>query len=224
MTPNKFIKGRPAIYGVRNLINGKLYVGKTHCMYRRCAQYVYDFANARLDHLNDYLFSAMKKVGIENFEMFTLEFCEPEMLSERELKWMELFETTNRNKGYNLRSDSSSGMLAHSETRLKISENLKRQWSNGERADHSEKLKKSWANASSLRIKEQSDRFRKSRTKFEYIVDHPDGKKEKGDYLKLKALGLKSALGNMSRSGKNMTTCRNGFIVHRYPIGETECS
>lgn len=138
MNPNKFIQSRPAIYGIRNLTNGKLYVGKTHCVYRRCAQYVYDYANRHIGHLNDYLFAAMRKVGINNFEMFVLEFCESEALSERELVWIINFNTTDRNCGYNLRLDSSSGMLAHADTKSKISKNLKRQWAEGIRDGHSE--------------------------------------------------------------------------------------
>lgn len=220
MKPNKFIKSRPAIYGIRNLINGKLYIGKTHCMYRRCSQYLYDYSTRSLGHLNNYLFSAMKKVGIDNFNMFVLEFCEPENLVECELKWIMEFNTTDRNKGYNLRMDSSSGMIAHAETRLKISQNLKRQWADGVRSTHSEKLKKSWMNASELRVKEQSELFRKCKTKYTYIIEHPNGQKEVCTYMRLKGLGLQGAVGNMSRSGKNITKCYDKFIVNRYPVGE----
>lgn len=221
MNPNKFIQSRPAIYGIRNLTNGKLYVGKTHCVYRRCAQYVYDYANRHIGHLNDYLFAAMRKVGINNFEMFVLEFCESEALSERELVWIINFNTTDRNCGYNLRLDSSSGMLAHADTKSKISKNLKRQWAEGIRDGHSEKLKKSWANASPLRRKEQTERFIKMRTKFTYVVHQSNGEKESCTYVRLKELGLHGAVGNMSRSKKNVTYLRDGTVVYRHPIGES---
>lgn len=219
MTPNKFLISRPAIYGIRNLVNGKLYVGKTHCMYRRCSQYIYAFANESSDHLNPHLLAAMKKVGFDKFEMFVLEFCEPEKLPERELHWMTLFDTTDRNKGYNLRLDSSSGMLAHAETKLKISQNMKAQWASGIRDGHSAKVKAAWAKATPQRAKEQQERFRKNKTKFSYVVVHPDGGRETCAYARLKELGIYSALGNMWRSNRNSTVC-NGYQVYRHPIGE----
>jgi group I intron endonuclease len=223
MEPNKYLKSRPAVYGIRNLDNGKLYVGKTLCLYRRCSQYKYAFANDKSDHINQYLMAAMKKSGFEKFEMFVLEFCEPDFLQERELWWMQKFNTTCRNLGYNLRMDSSSGMVAHLDTKLKISQNLKRQWAEGKRAGHSEKLKASWANASPLRSVEQSERFRKSRTKFAYTITHPNGDVEHCDYLRLKVLGIKSAVGNMCRTNKNITRC-NGYVVQRQPVGEQSCT
>src|ERR1035441_5598068 len=110
MHPNKYIQQRPAVYGIRNLLNGKIYVGKAHCMYRRCAQYLYEFKSGRLGHVNPYLYAAMRKSGLSNFEMFALEFCDSEQLSECELKWMLSLRSTERNFGYNLRMDSSSGI------------------------------------------------------------------------------------------------------------------
>lgn len=220
MTPNKYLKNRPLIYGIRNLTNGKLYVGKTTCIYKRCSQYLYDFKTGRLGHLNDYLLNAMRKVGIEKFEMFVLEFCELEVLNVNELKWIENFNTLNRNYGYNLRLDSSTGLITNAETSIKMSNNLKNQWSSGVRKDHSEKLKKSWAEASPLRRKEQSQRFAQIRTKYDYSITYPNGLIETPvTYLKLKTLGIKSALGNMCRSGLNFTNC-NGYYVTRKPKGE----
>lgn len=219
MHPNKFLKGRPLIYGIRNLLNGKLYVGKTHCFYKRVAQYKYDLEAERSRQLNPYLLAAIKKAGVENFEIFVLEFCALKNLSERELFWMNHFQVTDRNFGYNLRLDSSSGMMAHPETRALMSSNLKIQWAEGVRKDHSKKLKRSWKKATPLRRKEQSERFRKSRTKFEYRIVSPTGIVEICAYLRLKELGIYSALGNMCRSGLNETRC-NGYKVNRYPIGE----
>jgi len=219
MTPNKFLISRPAIYGIRNLVNSKLYVGKTHCMYRRCSQYIYAFANESRDHLNPHLLAAMKKSGFDKFEMFVLEFCEPEKLPERELYWMTLFDTTDQNKGYNLRLDSSSGMLAHAETKLKISQNMKRQWASGIRDGHSDKLKAAWANAGPLRIAEQTERFRKNRTKFNYVVIFPNGEREACAYLRLKELGIQGSVVNMWRSNRNSAICK-GYQVYRHPIGE----
>jgi len=221
MKLNKFIKNRPLIYGIRNLTNDKLYVGKTKCIYQRTNQYLYDFATERLGHLNQYLLSAMKKVGIENFEIFVLEFSDIENLAENELKWINYFDTTNRNKGYNLRLDSSTGMIVNAETSAKISKNLKAQWAAGVRKNHGAKLKESWDNASDQKRKRAGETLTKNITKFEYAIIFPDGTfRNKILYAELKELGLSGGLQNMSRSGLNETKCLN-HLIRRIPRGES---
>ena len=66
------------------------------------------------------------------------------MLAEKELFWIGRLRVTDRNVGYNLRLDSSTGMVTHSETSIKISNRLKKEWSEGVRDGHSDKLKVSW--------------------------------------------------------------------------------
>lgn len=219
MTPNKYLRNRSAIYGIRNTINGKLYIGKTKCMYSRAAQYKYYFGKTSTQHLNPYLLAAMVKIGFDKFEMFPIEFCKTPNLSERELFWITKFNTLDRNSGYNLRYDSSSGMIAHPETRKKISDNLKQQWTSGIREGHSEKLKKSWKNATPQRRQEQSDWFIKYRTKFEYVIVYPSGKIEKCAYSRLKELGIGGVITNMWRTKKNFAKCK-GFSISRKPIGD----
>jgi hypothetical protein len=46
---------------------------------------------------------------------------------------MQELETTNTSKGYNLRMDSSTGLVTHELTRKKMSENVKRQFADGTR-------------------------------------------------------------------------------------------
>lgn len=218
MKPNKFLQGRTGIYGIRNVVNGKIYVGKTKCMYRRCHQYVYDFQNRKIGHINDYLFNAMTRVGIDNFEFFPLEFCKINRTSELELNWMISLKSTLRNNGYNLRMDTSTKMICSAETSEKISNNLKRQWANGVRDGHAEKLREIWAKDPE-RVKRQGVTFSQIKTKYEYQVHHPSGEVEFCFYNRLVNLGLKNVISNFYRSKSNDTTCK-GFRVLRFSKGE----
>ena len=213
MTPNKFLKNRSGIYGIRNIVTNKIYVGKSECMYRRCGQYLYDIRVKRIGHLNDYLYNSIVKYGIEEFEMFPLEFCEPNMLSEREFYWIEKLESTNRIYGYNFRLDSESGMITSRETSNKISNNLKRQWAEGLRKQHSEKMIESWKDKQ--RLTNQSLLLSKILTKYDYVVVFPNGESEICSFKRLKELGLQTSISSFHRNKSNFCTCRNHQITRR---------
>jgi group I intron endonuclease len=214
MKPNLLLKNRPVIYGIRNLINGKIYIGRTKCMYKRCHQYLYDFEFRALGHLNDYLYRAMVKDGIDNFEMVPLEFCSLDVISERELYWMKKSGSTDRQFGYNLRMDSSTGMVTSPETSLKMSENLKRQWAAGIRDGHSEKLKKKWA-SDPERVRIQGELFSHLKTKYEYEVHHPTGEVEFCKYNRLLELRIGSVLSTYHRRSVSDAVCKGFRVIRR---------
>lgn len=155
------------IYKIINEINGKVYIGKTNNFYRRYHQYKYAYKTKNLDKINSYLLNSMIKYGCDNFTYEMVESCEIDKLSELELHWMTLFNSVDREHGYNLRLDSSTGMIVHPETSLKISERLKKEWSEGKRDDHSDKLKLSWNDRDKG---EQGRLFSKYLTKYEYLI------------------------------------------------------
>ena len=218
MTPNIFLKNRSGIYGIRNKTNNKIYVGKTKCMYRRCQQYIYDFENRRIGHLNDHLYNSIRKSGLSNFEFFPLEFAETDSLSHLELKWMVDLQSTDRNKGYNLRQDSSTGMICDPETSLKISANLKDQWSKGVRQGHSEKMKRYWSN-NNIRRNQQSELLTRHKTRYEYHIFRDENIVEKCNYSRLKELKLHSVLSNFHRKKCN-TVEHKGYTIIRVVKGE----
>lgn len=218
MKPNRIFKGRSAIYLILNTVNSKIYIGKTKCMFLRCKQYIYDFKHRRSEHINIHMLRAMEKHGFDSFEMYPLEFCEPQCMSERELFWMQELNSVDRNHGYNLRMDSSSGMVTSQETSKKISFNLKSQWANGIRDGHSEKLKRNWANNPNRKI-ENGTIFTARLTKYKYIVEHESGDKIECNFKELNELGLRSILSTFSRSGADVG-CLKGFKITRVVIQE----
>lgn len=216
-----YLKNLSGVYIIFNSVNNKVYVGQTECFYRRCSQYIYDFETRAIGHLNDYLYRAIKKVGIDNFDFIPVEFIEDKSkLIERERFWIEQFRSTERNFGYNLRiDDERSGLITNPETSRKMSENLKRQWASGVRDSHSDKLKKSWKE-NPHRRETQSKLFTRYKTKYEYKVLLPEGVRIM-NYADLVEMGLHSVISNFHRKKSN-DVVHKGIRIIRAPLGEME--
>ena len=117
---------KSGIYCIRNIINNKVYIGKSKNIYVRIRQHIYNLNNKSKDE-NRYLINSWHKYGEQNFIYFVIEYLElnEELLRERELYWIENFNSTNENKGYNLRKDSSTNMIVHPKTRQLFSNKYK---------------------------------------------------------------------------------------------------
>ena len=168
--------------------------------------------------MNDYLYSSMIKYGIEAFNMFPLEFTDEENISERELWWMNHLNSLNRHLGYNLRSDSSSGMHVHDDTKRKISERLKQEWKSGVRDGHSDKLKEAWK---SRDRDMQSKTFSRTLTKYSYIVTLEDGTSDVYCYRELKDLNLSNVISKFHNKKSNIEKYK-GVTIERILINEGE--
>lgn len=216
MTPNPILKKRSGIYGILSHTTGKIYVGKTGCMWRRCGQYLYDYKNRASRQLNDYLYNAIRKRGLEDFEFFPLEFAPIDVLAERELYWILRLRANEREHGYNLRLDSSTGMIASDETKAKISNTIRKQWADGVRDDHGDKLRANWAAQPDRKIV-QAELFSKTLTRYIYEVISPDGTAEVCNYKRLSQLGLKNVVANFHRRNSDDVTCK-GYRVKRFTV------
>jgi group I intron endonuclease len=200
------------IYAIRNLVTNKLYIGKSKNIYKRIHQHIYSLKNNTKNE-NPYLQNSFNKYGIDFFEYFVLEFFDlpinEVLVAERELYWINLFNTLK--EGYNLRSDSDSRMIVHKKTSEKISNRLKKEWANGTRYQHSEKLKQSWKN-SPQRVLQQSNLFSKLKTKYYYKIDN-----EIIDYKELEKRNLQNCLATFHRKRSNIILFK-GFQVERVKI------
>lgn len=201
MEIDKKFKGKPCIYKITNLVDGKIYVGKAKCLVSRTYNYNSSFRQERHDHINDYMFYAMQKHGFENFKIEPIEFCGLDQLAERELFWILELKSNIRERGYNLRLDSSTGMITSAETSARISVNLQTQWESGIRDGHGEKLKLMMANFSPEKKKSISNQLVKIKTKYLYIVIDKDGNENDYVYQELKELKLHNALSTMYKHG-----------------------
>lgn len=86
------------IYVIRNKCNGKCYIGQSLDIHRRTNKHLNDLVNNK--HYNDYLQNAWNKYGSENFEFCVVELCDGSVLSEREIKYIQEYDSYLN--GYNL--------------------------------------------------------------------------------------------------------------------------
>lgn len=114
---------KSGIYCIENLINSKKYIGQSVNISNRWKHHKSEL-NSNI-HFNDYLQKSWNKYGEDNFHFYVLEFCDVSKLDTLEVYYIDLYETLNRDKGYNLISGGSSNKTYSDETRAKISNSLK---------------------------------------------------------------------------------------------------
>lgn len=86
------------IYSITNKINGKRYIGLSINIYKRWADHRgYLRQNS---HVNPHLQNAWNKYGEKNFKFEILERCHEHLLEERELYWIDKYDSCK--KGYNI--------------------------------------------------------------------------------------------------------------------------
>lgn len=117
------------IYAIKNKIDGKMYIGKSINISTRFSTHKYQLKQEnRKKDCNRYLFNAVKKYGIDNFEfviLFETKELDEKLLVEKEFYYINLYKTTNPNFGYNLRLDSSTKCIVHEKTKKLQSINFK---------------------------------------------------------------------------------------------------
>jgi group I intron endonuclease len=136
------------VYKITNLINNKIYIGKTHNINKRWKQHIRD-ANPESNTIKYYIHKAINKYGKDNFiieEIFQTE--REEIALEKEIEFVKLFDSNNPKIGYNqtLGGDGVSGHIYTQEQRAAMSERMKGKFT-GEnnpfyKKKHSKKTKK----------------------------------------------------------------------------------
>lgn len=86
------------IYIIRNTINNKVYIGQTKVSVETRWQ-----EHLRHAKYGDQVINrAMRKYGIDKFYIETLEICDINIIDEREIYYIDLYDSTNKSKGYNV--------------------------------------------------------------------------------------------------------------------------
>jgi group I intron endonuclease len=137
---------RCGIYGIRNIINNKIYVGKSVNIYERMRFHI-NKLNKKDKNDNIHLINSWHKYGRENFEYIVLEELpkNDKILKEKELYWILKLKSNNRNFGYNLRLDSDTKCILSEETRKRMSISKIKMYSNPE-YDNKKHSHKYWKN------------------------------------------------------------------------------
>ncbi len=102
------------IYKITNLINHKIYIGRTT---RTVEQRYREHCTAALKGDSRHLYCSMREYGIENFQVETIDVAESiEELSQKEAYWVAYYHTYD--EGYNMTLAGESNPMECSKSRL----------------------------------------------------------------------------------------------------------
>ena len=134
------------IYSIENIVNHKKYIGQSVNIKSRWRHHKTDL-NSGI-HDNDYLQKSWNKYGEQNFEFKILEECSDDKLNERERYYIDLYDTMNRDYGYNLKSGGQDTNYVTKYVRNKISEGNKKYYEEHPEAKIKNSIKayKQWSN------------------------------------------------------------------------------
>lgn len=113
------------IYQIKNLVNGKLYIGKTISYRQRKASH-FKLLKANKHH-TFHLQNEYNKYGASNFEMSIIEDnLGHDILSQKELYYITLYNTMNHDIGYNSQEPTGNAITAYksSDTKQRIKESV----------------------------------------------------------------------------------------------------
>lgn len=165
------------IYKIENLVDGKVYIGQSVNLQNRLTSHKSDLKHNR--HHNTYLQHAYNKYGVENFDFSIIHECSIEELDELERYYIvDVYDSTNRDKGYNRENGGNLYKIVSPETKEKISiagkirfKNPKEIELNRQRAkkrfeDHEEHIKMSIAQKKRYEDPEECVKDSEARLKF----------------------------------------------------------
>jgi group I intron endonuclease len=103
------------IYKIECLENGKVYIGQTKNPNKRKNEHFNDLRNNR--HHSILLQRAYNKYGEEKFKHTIIEECDINSVDEREIFWINYYNSNNKNNGFNLDGGGNSNKTISDYTR-----------------------------------------------------------------------------------------------------------
>lgn len=141
---NREILKKQGVYAIRNILNGKMYIGSTTVNFSKRWQHHKKLLRQGIHH-SPHLQSSWIKYGKENFSFEIIEITKLEDSLKREGYYIQKYETTNPKYGYNIAKVDLNGKTKVSEsTKKKLSIITKQQWKEGKFNNDSKKGKPSW--------------------------------------------------------------------------------
>jgi len=105
------------IYCIINTVTKQRYIGQSVNLKLRMRRQLQQLRDGT--HINSYMQRHFNKYGSENFDVKIIERCSLGLLDKRECYWIGVYETLQRDKGYNLESGGNPQKTLSKETREK---------------------------------------------------------------------------------------------------------
>lgn len=139
------VKKITGIYCIENTVNHKKYIGQSVNIKERWRVHRKElYANK---HDNDYLQKAWNKYGKESFSFYIVEECTPEMLDEKEIYYIDFYNTLDENYGYNLKTGGQcNGVTVSDVIKSKISQAIKNSYTDELKEKRRQDSLSYWAN------------------------------------------------------------------------------
>lgn len=114
------------VYMIKNLVNNKTYIGSSKNMNKRWVGHKRLLNNKK--HKNKHLCNAWHKYGENNFNFSVIEYIELENLIMKEQQYIDNYNATDNNFGYNIvpNAGSNLGWKPSEKTRKRMSESAKK--------------------------------------------------------------------------------------------------
>lgn len=111
------------IYKITNIINNKVYIGKSTNIERRWKEHI-RHSKDEFTKEKPPIHKAINKYGLESFIFEIVEECEVDFLNEREMFYIKFYNSRNKKKGYNITEGGDGGpvMFGNSNPRSVIRE------------------------------------------------------------------------------------------------------
>ena len=109
------------VYCIENMINNKRYIGQSVDIYKRWKHHKNELNNGK--HHNYHLQSSWNSYGESCFKFYILENCDISLLDNREIYYINFYNTKNCDYGYNLNDGGSGNQAPSYEIRRRMSEN-----------------------------------------------------------------------------------------------------
>lgn len=160
---------KAGVYCITCIVNNKKYIGCSKNIYSRINNHKYSLEKQSLKQENQYFIDDFKKYGYEKFNYEVLEYTSKN-LKDKEFYYINLYDTINREKGYNLRRDNSkNGMIPLEETRKKYSEAQRERFSKKEERDKiGKRSSKFWKENPNIKER-MADKVSKALTKYKIL-------------------------------------------------------
>ena len=134
------------IYCIENIVTHKKYIGQSINIYYRWRKHK-EALNSNT-HDNSYLQNSWNKYGQENFSFYIVEQCGCDQLNEREIYYIEYYNTLDRKFGYNLKTGGQDCPTYYNdEIKEKMRESIRNSYNyNDLRRRRSEITRQYWEN------------------------------------------------------------------------------